>query len=146
MVNFTINSPKSRNVFTIEIKTCSLVNYSKTSATFISKTLNPFNFWKLWNFALEGITSFSSLPLRIWTYIGSFVSLSSFVYALITTLKVIVHGVDVPGYASLMVSITFLGGLQLIGIGVLGEYLGRTYMESKRRPVFLVRKIYEIDQ
>lgn len=110
--------------------------------------VTKFNFWKLWNFALEGITSFSSLPLRIWTYIGSFVSLSSFVYALITTLKVIVHGVDVPGYASLMVSITFLGGLQLIGIGVLGEYLGRTYMESKRRPVFLVRKIYsqDIDQ
>ena len=54
-----------------------------------------------------------------------------------------IHGVDIPGYASLMVSVTFLGGLQLMGIGVLGEYLGRTYIESKRRPIFLVRKIYE---
>jgi hypothetical protein len=58
-------------------------------------------------------------------------------------LRTLIHGVDLPGYASLMVAVTFLGGLQLIGIGVLGEYLGRTYIEAKRRPVFLVRRIYE---
>ena len=103
-----------------------------------------FNSWKLWNFALEGMTSFSTEPLRIWTYLGFFISSISFLYAVFISLKVLVYGVDVPGYASLMVAITFLGGLQLIGIGVIGEYLGRTYIESKRRPVFLVRRVYEI--
>lgn len=102
-----------------------------------------FNGWKLWNFALEGITSFSTAPLRIWTYLGLTVSLISFIFAIFIALNVLVVGVDVPGYASLMVAVTFLGGLQLIGIGVIGEYLGRVYIESKRRPVFIVRHIYE---
>jgi glycosyltransferase involved in cell wall biosynthesis len=102
-----------------------------------------FSGWKLWNFALEGLTSFSTVPLRVWSAVGLFVSLISFVYALFIMVRVLVRGVDVPGYASLMVVVTFLGGLQLIGIGVLGEYLGRTYIESKRRPVFVVRHFYE---
>lgn len=102
-----------------------------------------FNGWKLWNFALEGLTSFSSAPLRVWTYIGLIVSLVSFVFAVFIFLRVIISGADVPGYASIMVAITFLGGLQLIGIGVIGEYLGRAYIESKRRPIFLVRRIYQ---
>lgn len=101
-----------------------------------------FNGWRLWNFALEGITSFSTEPLRIWTYLGLGVSLISFAFAIFIVLRALIHGIDLPGYASLMVAVTFLGGLQLIGIGVLGEYLGRTYIESKRRPVFLVRRIY----
>ncbi|MFS2122449.1 glycosyltransferase family 2 protein [Pseudomonas sp. Pseusp97] len=104
---------------------------------------SKFNGWRLWNFALEGITSFSTDPLKIWTYLGIAVSLGSFLFATLIVLKVVFFGVDVPGYASLMVAVTFLGGLQLIGIGVLGEYLGRTYLESKRRPVYLVRRIYE---
>lgn len=104
---------------------------------------SKFNGWKLWNFALEGLTSFSTDPLRVWTYIGASVSFLSLSYAIYLAIKVMIHGVDIPGYASLMVSVTFLGGLQLMGIGVLGEYLGRTYIESKRRPIFLVRKIYE---
>lgn len=102
-----------------------------------------FNGWRLWNFALEGITSFSTAPLRFWTYLGMLVSLFALLFAAAIVLKVLFHGVDVPGYASLMVAVTFLGGLQLIGIGVLGEYLGRTYLESKNRPVFLVRHLYE---
>ncbi|MGF6089634.1 glycosyltransferase family 2 protein [Pseudomonas sp. 18173] len=102
-----------------------------------------FNGWRLWNFALEGITSFSTEPLRVWTYIGALVSLVSFAFATFIVLRTLIHGVDMPGYASLMVAVTFLGGLQLIGIGVLGEYLGRTYIESKRRPVFLVRRVYD---
>ncbi|MCX4221124.1 glycosyltransferase family 2 protein [Pseudomonas sp. MCal1] len=104
---------------------------------------SKFNGWRLWNFALEGITSFSTEPLRIWTYLGALVSLVSFAFAMFIVLRTVLHGVDLPGYASLMVAVTFLGGLQLIGIGVLGEYLGRTYIEAKRRPVFLVRRIYE---
>jgi polyisoprenyl-phosphate glycosyltransferase len=107
---------------------------------------SKFNGWSLWNFALEGITSFSTDPLRIWTYLGAIVSLTSFLFAIFIMFRVLLHGVDIPGYASLMVAVTFLGGLQLIGIGVLGEYLGRTYLESKRRPVYLVRHIYEHKQ
>lgn len=106
---------------------------------------SKFNGWRLWNFALEGITSFSTDPLKIWTYLGIAVSLSAFLFAILIVLKVVLFGIDVPGYASLMVAVTFLGGLQLIGIGVLGEYLGRTYLESKRRPVYLVRRIYEAE-
>lgn len=102
-----------------------------------------FNGWKLWNFALEGVTSFSTEPLRIWTYIGLLVSTISFIFAIFIALRVVIYGVDVPGYASLIVAVTFLGGLQLIGIGVIGEYLGRTYIESKRRPIYLVRHIYQ---
>lgn len=103
---------------------------------------SKFNGWKLWNFALEGITSFSTDPLRIWTYIGIGVSLLSFLYATFIVIHVVVNGVDAPGFASIIVAVTFLGGLQLIGIGILGEYLGRTYIESKRRPSFLIRRIY----
>jgi polyisoprenyl-phosphate glycosyltransferase len=104
---------------------------------------SKFNGWKLWNFALEGVTSFSTDPLRIWTYLGVAVSMVSFMFGVFITVRVLIQGIDVPGYASLMVAVTFLGGLQLIGIGVIGEYLGRTYIESKRRPVYLVRRLYE---
>lgn len=104
---------------------------------------SKYNGWKLWNFALEGITSFSTDPLRIWTYLGSFVSIASFLFAIFIAIRVMLHGIEVPGYASIITAVTFLGGLQLIGIGVIGEYLGRTYIESKRRPVYLVRRIYE---
>lgn len=105
---------------------------------------SKFNGWKLWNFALEGFTSFSTDPLRVWTYIGMTVSLVSVLFAIFIGIKVLVAGVDVPGYASLMVAVSFLGGLQLMGIGVIGEYLGRTYVESKRRPVYFVRQVYEV--
>ena len=103
---------------------------------------SKFNGWRLWNFALEGVTSFSTDPLRIWTYLGFAVSFLSFLFASFIALRVLFIGADVPGYASLIVAITFLGGLQLMGIGVIGEYLGRTYLESKRRPVYLIRRVY----
>lgn len=102
-----------------------------------------FNGWRLWNLALEGLTSFSTVPLRMWTYLGGVVAIMSFAFGISIVIKVLVGGVEVPGYASVMVAVTFLGGLQLIGIGVIGEYLGRTYIESKRRPVYLVRHIYD---
>jgi glycosyltransferase involved in cell wall biosynthesis len=101
-----------------------------------------FNGWRLWNFALEGITSFTTAPLRIWTYVGGIVALVSLLFAIFMVLKVLFYGVDVPGYASVVVAVTFLGGLQLIGIGTIGEYLGRSYIESKRRPIYIVRRIY----
>jgi glycosyltransferase involved in cell wall biosynthesis len=102
-----------------------------------------FDGWRLWNLAIEGITSFSTDPLRIWTYLGVSVALISFLFAIFIVLKIFIYGVEVPGYASVVVAVSFLGGLQLIGIGILGEYLGRSYIESKRRPIYLVRRIYE---
>ncbi|WP_063657935.1 glycosyltransferase family 2 protein [Candidatus Arsenophonus triatominarum] len=101
---------------------------------------SKFNGWKLWNLALEGITSFSTLPLRIWTYIGLFVATMSFIYGGCMIIDKIIWGNPVPGYPSLLVSILFLGGIQLIGIGVLGEYIGRIYIESKHRPRFILKK------
>lgn len=104
---------------------------------------SKFSGWKLWNFALEGITSFSTLPLRIWTYVGMAGALITLAYGLFIVLRTLVQGVDVPGYASILVSILFFGSLQLMGLGMLGEYVGRIYMESKHRPTYLVRQIYQ---
>lgn len=104
---------------------------------------SKFSGWKLWNFALEGITSFSTLPLRVWTYLGMTGALITVLYALFIVIRTLIFGVDLPGYASLFVAVLFLGSVQLIGIGVLGEYIGRTYMESKRRPTYLLRKTYQ---
>ena len=102
--------------------------------------------WKLWNFALEGITSFSTAPLRVWTYIGSIGALFAFFYGSFIAVRTIVFGVDVPGYASLLVSILFIGSLQLISVGVLGEYIGRIYIETKQRPTYIVRKVHQKTQ
>lgn len=101
-----------------------------------------FNGWKLWNFAIDGITDFSMVPLRVWLYIGLFVSALSFGYGSFIVLKTLWLGVDVPGYASLLTVTLFLGGIQLISIGVIGEYMGRLYMEAKRRPSYIVEKVY----
>lgn len=97
-----------------------------------------FNGWRLWNFALEGITSFSTAPLRIWLYLGVLFSSIAFIYGCIIIFKTMMFGVDLPGYASLLTAILFFGGIQLIGLGVMGEYIGRLYMESKKRPVYII--------
>jgi polyisoprenyl-phosphate glycosyltransferase len=104
---------------------------------------SKFSGWKLWNLALEGFTSFGTLPLRVWTYIGATVAFLALCYAFLLIIRTLVFGVDVPGYASLVSSILVLGGIQLIGIGVLGEYIGRIYFESKQRPIYLVRRRHE---
>lgn len=98
-----------------------------------------FNGWKLWNLALEGITSFSTFPLRMWTYIGLAVAGVAFLYGAWMIFDTLVFGNPVRGYPSLLVSILFLGGVQLIGIGVLGEYIGRIYVEVKRRPRYVLK-------
>lgn len=104
-----------------------------------------FNYWKLWNFALNGITSFSSFPVRLGVYLGLIVSAVAFVYGVIIMLKTLFTGVDVPGYASLMVVVLFLGGIQLFFLGLLGEYIGRIYKEVKNRPIYMVDKILGFD-
>jgi len=101
-----------------------------------------FTGWKLWNFAMEGFTSFGTLPLRIWTYIGTGVAVLAIFYAAFLVIRTLVSGIAVPGYASILTAVLLLGGIQLIGIGVLGEYIGRTYVESKRRPVYMIRRRY----
>ncbi|MDR6576761.1 glycosyltransferase family 2 protein [Pseudomonas extremaustralis] len=102
---------------------------------------SKFNAWKLWNLALDGITSFSTLPLRLWSYIGGCISLLALVYAGYLVLDKVLFGNAVPGYPSLMTAILFLGGVQLIGIGILGEYVGRIYMEAKHRPKYVVKDV-----
>jgi glycosyltransferase involved in cell wall biosynthesis len=99
-----------------------------------------FSGWRLWNLAIEGITSFSAAPLKVWMYLGGIGAFATMCYALFIVIRTIVAGVDVPGYASLLVAVLFLGSIQLVGIGVLGEYIGRIYMEAKGRPTYVIRR------
>jgi glycosyltransferase involved in cell wall biosynthesis len=103
------------------------------------------SYWRLWNFALDAITSFSTIPLRIWSYVGAGIAALAFVFALFLIVRTLILGVDVPGYASLMVVVLLLGGLNLLTLGVIGEYLGRTYLEAKARPLYLVRETFGFD-
>jgi polyisoprenyl-phosphate glycosyltransferase len=96
------------------------------------------NYWKLWNFAIEGITSFTIGPLKVATYIGIVTALAAFIYALVIIAKTILFGDPVAGYPSLMVVILFLGGVQLVTIGIMGEYIGRMFDESKSRPLYFI--------
>lgn len=104
---------------------------------------SKFSGLRLWNLAMEGITSFSAVPLKAWTYIGGIGAVGALFYAAFIALRTLIFGVDVPGYASLFVAVLFFGSVQLVGIGVLGEYIGRIYMEAKGRPVYLVRQLHE---
>lgn len=99
---------------------------------------SKFNFWKLWNFAIDGFVSFSTWPLRIWMYFGAVIAGLAFLYILLLVGRVIVVGSDVPGYASLMTAILFFGGMQLLSVGILGEYVGRLFIETKQRPLYLI--------
>ncbi|MAH58142.1 MAG: glycosyltransferase [Synechococcus sp. ARS1019] len=99
--------------------------------------------YKLWRYALDGIFSFTVKPLKVWGVIGALISVLSFLYAALIVLRTVISGVDLPGYASLIVAILFLGGIQLIGLGVLGEYIGRIYIDVKRRPHYFIRAVHE---
>jgi glycosyltransferase involved in cell wall biosynthesis len=100
------------------------------------------NYWRLWNFAIEGITSFSTIPLKVWSYVGLVTGLICLVYAIFIIIQTFIYGVAVPGYASLMVAILFMGSVKLIGIGTMGEYVGRIYTEVRGRPLYVVNKVY----
>lgn len=102
--------------------------------------VSKFNYWKLWNFALEGFTSFSSAPLKLATYMGVCVALGSLLYGLFIIFKTLVYGDPVAGYPSMMTVLLFMGGVQLLFIGILGEYLGRTFDEVKARPLYFVEE------
>lgn len=106
---------------------------------------SAWSLWRLWQFALEGITSFSTLPLRFWSYAGFIIAFLALLYGAFVILRTLIYGVDVPGYASLLATVLFLGGLQLLSLGLLGEYVGRIYGEVKQRPLYLIRRRYEGD-
>ncbi|CAK8723072.1 Glycosyltransferase [Candidatus Electrothrix aarhusensis] len=110
-----------------------------------NKGNSKFNFWRLWNFALDGITGFSTVPLRVWAYIGGVVAIFSFIYACWIIIKTLTWGVVTPGFATLMTVVLFMGSLQLIGIGVLGEYIGRVFEETKHRPLYIIQETHGID-
>ncbi len=138
----TIKLMKERNLFMKGILSwvggeVAVIEYVRAERT---AGRSKFNGWALWNLALEGITSFSTVPLRIWTYIGLTVASFAFLYGVWMILDKLIWGNAVPGYPSLLVSVLFLGGIQLIGIGVLGEYIGRIYIETKQRPRYVIRR------
>ncbi|MBW0145464.1 glycosyltransferase family 2 protein [Sphingomicrobium clamense] len=97
-----------------------------------------FGYWKLWTLALDGLTSASTVPLRVWSYLGGLIAIGTLIFAGFIVAKTLITGIDVPGYASLMVAVLFLGSVQLISLGVLGEYVGRILREVKGRPIYIV--------
>jgi glycosyltransferase involved in cell wall biosynthesis len=101
---------------------------------------SSWSYWRLWNLALEGITGFTVLPLKLATYFGLFVALGAMVYGGFLVLRTLLHGSEVPGYPSLMLVVLFMGGVQLMTLGVIGEYLGRVFNETKRRPLYFVER------
>ena len=113
------------------------VSYHRAERT-LGRT--KFNYVRLWTLALDGITSASTLPLRVWSYLGGFVALFAIFYAIFIVVRTLAFGIEVPGYASMMVAILFLGGLNLLSLGVLGEYVGRILVEVKHRPLYIVRE------
>jgi polyisoprenyl-phosphate glycosyltransferase len=126
------------------------VGFTQTEIEYNRKSrsggISKWNYWKLWNFALSGIFMFSNIPLKIWSYIGFIVSGFAFVYSIFRIIRVSIHGIDVPGYDSTIVIILFLGGIQLIGLGVLGEYMARMFDEIKQRPIFIVKEEIGIEK
>jgi len=108
-----------------------------------SSGISTFSKWRYWNLALEGITSFSTVPLRAWTYIGSLVLLLGLCYSMYIVIAACIHGIDTPGYVTLLTAVVIFGGIQLIGIGILGEYIGRIYLEIKQRPHYLIKEMID---
>lgn len=120
------------------------LGYDQTAVSYIRPARRngktKWSFWKLWNLGLEGIFSFTTLPLRIWTYLGAILAAAASLYIVFIIFKVLIMGVDVPGYASTLVLLLFFSGLNMIGLGILGEYVGRIFTEVKRRPLYLIKQ------
>jgi len=104
---------------------------------------SAWSYWKLWNFALDGIFSSSTTPLRIWTYVGGTLAALSVVYAALIFIRTLFVGVDVPGYASTIILILLFGGMNLFAIGIVGEYIGRIYSEVRERPLYVLRSVHK---
>lgn len=102
-----------------------------------------FSFWRLWNFALDGVVSFSTAPLRAWFYVGVVIATIAVLYALFIVTRVLILGIDTPGYASLLIAVLLMGAIQLLSLGIIGEYLGRLFLEVKGRPIYVVEGVYE---
>lgn len=127
----------------------SWVGFKTTSVPYVrperAAGTTKWNYWKLWNFALSGITASGSLPLKLWTYFGFGVSLFAFLYALVIVAKKLFLGNPVSGYSSLMVTILFFSGVQLISLGIIGEYLSRIFVETKARPAYIIKEKINCD-
>lgn len=104
---------------------------------------SKWSFWKLMKYAIEGIVAFTTVPLKLSTWIGSLTSLAALIYIIVVIIQKLACGIDVPGYATIVVLILFLGGMQLLALGIIGEYLSRTYIQSKNRPIYLVREVLD---
>lgn len=123
------------------------IGFRQTGVEFVREPraggATSWNYLRLFNFAIDAVTSFSIIPLRVASLIGVAISLFGFIYAAFLVFRTILQGVDVPGYASIMVVVMFLGGVQLICLGLVGEYLGRLYIEAKARPLYIVSEVIE---
>ena len=104
---------------------------------------SKFNLWRLWNFALDGVVSFSTAPLRAWFYVGVVIATIAVLYAVFIVTRVLILGIDTPGYASLLIAVLLMGAIQLLSLGIIGEYLGRLFLEVKSRPIYVVEGVYE---
>lgn len=111
-----------------------------------NETRSTWSFWKLWRFALDGLFSFSTAPLKMWTYVGALSALAAFVYATVTLVQKLFFGIAVPGYASLLIVMLFLNGLALISNGIQGEYIARIFEEVKGRPLYVVGRTFGFDE
>ena len=128
----------------------SWVGFDSAEVTFDRRAretgITKWSFWKLWNFGLDGLFGASTIPLRLWSYLGFFLALASFVYASTVLIRTVWFGIDTPGYASTIVIILFFGGLKMLSVGILGEYVGRIYNEVRDRPLYIVRKTYDSEE
>lgn len=100
---------------------------------------SKWKYWRLWNFALDGLTASTTAPLRVWTYLGAFTAVAAFAYAAFIVVHTLVFGVDSPGYASLLTVVLFMGGLNMLALGIMGEYVGRIAQEVRGRPLYIVQ-------
>lgn len=126
----------------------SWLGYSPVQVEYVrperSEGITKWKFWGLWNFALDGITGSTTLPLRIWTYIGGLVAIGALLFLFFIVLRTLLFGTDVPGYASLMVVTLAFGALNMIAVGILGEYVGRIAIEVRQRPLYIVESIEDL--